>query len=218
VKEVLSEAERKKVLVFCSAPDDGKVISKHYPSGGWSKDFRFLCIGASDAHGSVFRATQDDGVCYILPGVHVDINNQGPRSFDVDGEPGELSGSITYETGSSVATALAAGLAAMILYCVKATLITIDLHGRASYGRLSYSVSEDAPAKLAQDSKAMREAFAKLGMVTGEKFIQIWDTMNQVSTELEKLQPGSAQLSEVERQSIFLKFIEFGVRLAGVVS
>jgi len=100
----------KKPLLFCSAPDIGQSSTKnrYYPFG-CDEIQNIFKIGAATADGSTHRWTGHE-VHYILPGEKVLIRKEG----EVDPGEGDCP-----KTGSSIATALAAGLAALIIHCVR---------------------------------------------------------------------------------------------------
>lgn len=133
----------KETLLFCSAPDTGEssVTDSHYPFNceGVSKIFR---IGAAQVTGKAYPwvGTQVD---YILPGEKV-----GMKTTDMV-RPIEDK---VLRTGSSVATALAAGLAAMVIHCVR--LGAVYNH----YQRNQTGVSEQS-VRAIKTYKGMKAAF-----------------------------------------------------------
>lgn len=78
--KVLQKAMDNNVLMFCSAPDDGKFSTLDYPSRPWQDGF--FRIGAASADGKVFSWTSDDGITYVLPGVDVIKDQISSRVFD----------------------------------------------------------------------------------------------------------------------------------------
>jgi hypothetical protein len=110
----LQDSRRKKLgketLLFCSAPDIGQSSLKnsHYPFNceRVSKIFR---IGTAQATGKAYPWAGDQ-VGFIFPGENVGMKSTDMVRPNEDNVP---------KTGSSVATALAAGLAAMIIHCVR---------------------------------------------------------------------------------------------------
>ncbi len=95
----VDSAKQAGILMFCSASDKGGTTEeKSYPG-----DFG-PCIkigGASDL-GDKLTWVNEDWVHYLLPGKRI---------------PFVSPDSMSYETGSSVATACASGLAGTLLYC-----------------------------------------------------------------------------------------------------
>ncbi|KAK1236915.1 hypothetical protein MKX08_007863 [Trichoderma sp. CBMAI-0020] len=163
-----------KALMFCSAPDECKFTKLDYPSGPWREDF--FRIGAAGTDGTVFQWTPEDGVTYVLPGVEVIRDQVSSSSFDL------LSAAMftkrvedfKYETGSSVATALATGLAAMIIYCIKASIMNVKIWNQNKDPIMGTAIG-DNDANLIAAPDAMKRAFARLGNVTPNKFIQVWE-------------------------------------------
>jgi hypothetical protein len=204
VHKVLQKAVDAGVLMFCSAPDTGKFTELDYPSGPWRNSF--FRIGAARADGTVFGWTPEDGgITYVLPGVDV-IREQEAHSTQTLPKPMVE----FHETGSSVATALAAGLAAMIIYCVKASILAVKTASQGSNSSPLEILPHNA-AELIAHPNEMKRAFAKLGKVTPNKFVQVWDELDKISDQLEALQaPGSTP--EVKLNSL-KAFVDFGLKL-----
>jgi hypothetical protein len=205
VRNVLQQAINRNVLMFCSAPDQGKFTLSDYPSAPFPKEF--FRIGAANADGTVFGWTPED-ITFILPGVHV-VEDQIRRKSSMSvQEKGTAD-----HTGSSVATALGAGLAAMILYCLKASILGIRITNRNS------DAIPAIPAERLNQIKrrdAMKGAFEGLGSLTPNKFIQIWEGLGKVTEILRNWQRVE---SNTDASLKFMKeFIEeFGVKLANSV-
>lgn len=214
---VLAKAvEKKDVLMFCSAPDEGKFTELDYPSGPWRD--RFFRIGAAGADGKVFQWTPDVGITYVLPGVDVVKDQVGNRTFDTPSSSRGVTNRVTevkYETGSSVATALAAGLAAMIIYCVKASILSIKTVNQNKGDVVVMPIYDDA-ATLIADPDAMKRAFAKLGNVTSNGFIQVWEELDHVSKLLEAWNRTRSSQPEA-RLKFIQEFTEFGLKLANSI-
>jgi hypothetical protein len=191
--------------MFCSAPDEGKFVQLDYPSGPWRD--RFFRIGAAGADGTVFRWTAEDDITYIVPGVDIIWERGGASSLDahtLGGIPNH-----TVETGSDVATALAAGLAAMVIYCVKASVLAIRT-AHHNNGPL-LGVPPDGAADLIAHPDEMKRAFARLGKVTPNKFVQVWDEFDYISEQLETLQTPTST-AETKQESVEA-FVDFGLKL-----
>ncbi|EKJ73006.1 hypothetical protein FPSE_06794 [Fusarium pseudograminearum CS3096] len=106
------------ILVFCSAPDIGRAsketLESYYPFGCKRSSTDLFKIGAAKADGVSFAwMGHEEIVNYILPGHKV-----APREADNLPEEDD-----TPKTGSSVATALASGLAALSIHCVRLAAI-----------------------------------------------------------------------------------------------
>ncbi|PYI35213.1 hypothetical protein BP00DRAFT_454169 [Aspergillus indologenus CBS 114.80] len=94
------------VLIFCSANDDISVGVMDFLPYQQAPDYIFR-IGAANAHGQRDRASEDVArMNFYLPGNKV-AETDNPNA----------TGPVEYHTGASVSTALAAGLASLIIYC-----------------------------------------------------------------------------------------------------
>ncbi|EXL70034.1 hypothetical protein FOPG_14109 [Fusarium oxysporum f. sp. conglutinans race 2 54008] len=103
LENAVVEAANANILMFCSARDKGAHNAPTYPSNATGKIFT---IGAANSSGaSVDYVGNASELSYTFPGdkVEVDSGRTPPEIVD----------------GSSVATALAAGLTALILYCIQ---------------------------------------------------------------------------------------------------
>ncbi|KAK4151929.1 hypothetical protein C8A00DRAFT_44937 [Chaetomidium leptoderma] len=207
---VLKTAVERRVLMFCSAPDEGKFTELDYPSGPWRD--RFFRIGAAGSDGSVFQWTPDDGITYVIPGVDVVREQAANRTFDPHSGQGIPNRMVEFhETGSSVATALGAGLAAMIIYCVKASILAVKTVNNSNSPLLG--ILPDNAAELIAHPDEMKRAFASLGKVTPNNFVQIWDELDKISEQLEVLRaPSSTPEAKLKCTNAF---VDFGQRLWG---
>ncbi|RGP62914.1 intracellular serine protease [Fusarium sporotrichioides] len=203
---VLKKAVENGVLMFCSAPDKGKFTDLDYPSGPWPNSF--FRIGAAYSNGNVFQWTPDVGITYILPGVDiVQAQMTSTSSKTVEGAKHDKN-----LTGSSVATALAAGLAAMIIYCVKASILAVKTanHNKAAI----HAIPDDRAIQVAKPD-AMKGAFRSLGSVTPNKFIQIWEELDKARVILDRWEREKS-IPEASLECT-QQFMEFGIKLASSV-
>ncbi|KAH8714694.1 hypothetical protein BGZ61DRAFT_516837 [Ilyonectria robusta] len=209
--KVLHAAVKDKVLMVCCCPDGGKFTKSVYPSGPWPKDF--FRIGAAHADGTVFKWTEEDDISFVLPGV--DVIKDRVANYGSDGTKKGSTNPVAhfkYETGSSVAAALASGLAAMIIYCVKASILAAKTANHNVTGPiLGIGIPDDGAISVAKP-EAMRQAFKSLGHETPSRFIQIWDELDKISHVLEQAQAQSWK-AEAKQESI-KRFVEFGQKLA----
>ncbi|KAH7120547.1 hypothetical protein EDB81DRAFT_952433 [Dactylonectria macrodidyma] len=208
---VLQKAVENKVLMFCSSPDEGKFSELDYPSGPWPDDF--FRIGAARADGTVFEWTQDDGITFVLPGVDVVKDQVGNSSFDMPSSGGVTNRVVDfkYETGSSVATALAAGLAAMVIYCVKASILAVKTANQNTGPIVGIAIPDNGGDLVARPD-AMRAAFRSLGKKTHNNFIQVWEELDKISDILERTRARGS--SPEAKLACIKRFVEFGVKLA----
>ncbi|PNP51300.1 hypothetical protein THARTR1_08057 [Trichoderma harzianum] len=97
LKDAISSAENKNILMFCSADDKGAISSDHCYPNAWKKS---LLIGAANETGSMcdWVPAHQASEMFIFPGLNI------PFSPWIDAPD-------NFESGSSVATAIAAGLA-----------------------------------------------------------------------------------------------------------
>lgn len=107
----IRKAHHRDILMFCSASDQGYFENSTYPHA--SDPSYIFKIGAATATGSVLDFVNDRNLDFIFPGQDVVL---GSPDGNVSDKP--LEGLVSH-TGSSVATALASGLAALVLECVR---------------------------------------------------------------------------------------------------
>ncbi|KAJ0322217.1 hypothetical protein COL5a_008825 [Colletotrichum fioriniae] len=123
-------SQRRRIpIMFCAASDDGiQGRSQHGNREEFPREInnvKVLCIGVADPHGQVWpEVTDQNGLNYLFPGVDIkDVFEDDSRDSDTISEAldSQISDLVTRNerTGSSVATALAAGLAALIIHCTK---------------------------------------------------------------------------------------------------
>jgi hypothetical protein len=106
LKAAIDDAHRENILMFCAVSDQGrKAYHESYP-GICGHIFR---IGAATEAENFWERVEGPEVDFLFPGENVMV-----EAMDSISLPNSKSLS-----GSSLATALAAGLAAQILYCVK---------------------------------------------------------------------------------------------------
>ncbi|KAJ5682970.1 hypothetical protein N7462_006135 [Penicillium macrosclerotiorum] len=150
IKIALQEAANK-ALVFCSAPDIGASLDtqRHYPYN-FKDDSRspirsLFRIGAATAKGKTLDWA-DTPVDYILPGERVTMR-EDDQVFELDKKP---------ETGSSVATALAAGLAALIIDCVRLAA-DYNSNGRMTEERVTLLAKIGTPEGMTTAFRAIND-------------------------------------------------------------
>lgn len=186
---VLAMAEERSILMFCSSPDEGNFASDHYPTA-WGPDKLFR-IGASQADGHAYGLVQWNNVDYIFPGVDVvRANNRHIRFRGLEDDKSF--------TGSSVSTALASGLAALVLW-----LAVIGAKYSLDAGQMDVLNSKDV-SRL-RDVKAMKQAFKNLG--AGQslhgKFVEIWSVLEKPCSGLKKHRGKASEDIDRSRQIIF---------------
>jgi len=106
MKDAIDQAHKHNILMFCAAKDCGYSQSSNF---GYPKNFDkpVFCIGATTEHGNLSESigSQKNAIDFGLPG-----ENLLPLSGNSEKEK---------ITGSSIATALASGLAGLLLYCIE---------------------------------------------------------------------------------------------------
>ncbi|KAF9883913.1 hypothetical protein FE257_002656 [Aspergillus nanangensis] len=179
--EALAKATAKGILMFCSSPDNGKYSSdpsNHsdpYPSAyGPDKFFR---IGASQANGHPYDWVVPDKVDYLFPGV--DVVQANKRDIKLRGVEDRKA-----ETGSSISTALAAGLAALVRWLV---IIGAKYSSDGNQGDGDGLDSTDI--RDIQNIRKMKQAFQMLGagQESNGKFIEIWTMLDGKTKALKEL-------------------------------
>ncbi|TEY48074.1 hypothetical protein BOTCAL_0298g00150 [Botryotinia calthae] len=129
LSEAIANATKKNILVFCSAPDIGHAnsaqLETYHPFGDPANKSQLFRIGAAKADGSAYSwLGSADSVDFILPGDNVKLLSEDSIKEEDD----------IPKTGSSVATALAAGFAGLIIHCVRlAAIYHWNMKGNIQY-------------------------------------------------------------------------------------
>ncbi|CAN9474906.1 unnamed protein product [Alternaria alternata] len=161
----LDEAAKKNILLFCSANDQATDANGSHPA---ANPTRFK-IGAATAWGTAWRWTRASHVDFIFPGDRVIKDRPGNVPFE----------KCSLVSGSSVATALAAGLAALVLYCVQFSVY----HRNATNQQGKGVTMEDFQAMKTRDR--MAEAFHAIYTTrdSDNKYIEVWNTFETAPRE-----------------------------------
>jgi len=195
LKLALENAAKKK-LIFCSAPDTGDIstdeLDAYFPIGSGVKDiFR---IGAAKADNSPWLQTGGRSIVdYILPGHQV-------RLRETDEEIKQKGHS--FKTGSSVATALAAGLAALMIHVVRmAAIRTYELKREGVNEANIIKLSSLAHAK---SPTTMRKTFDSMKPnKEGELYVHVWKNFKGKGNQLKVAgEEVSDEEAEAERWRI----------------
>jgi len=155
-------AAKEGILMFCAATDEGAYRDRTYPAASSTKEL--FKIGAAEASGIALKWLGDRrAVDFIFPGHNVVLERPG-------GVPSDKYNSLT---GSSVATALASGLAALILYCVQAAA----LHLGAQPTRAKDEVVTMDVFRALKKHDGMKMAFLEIGTTeeSEKKYIAVWE-------------------------------------------
>ncbi len=176
----------KEKLVFCSGPDVGSIseneLQSYYPVGH-SDSARFMFrIGAAKADGRPWPKVGDQNIVdYTLPGHKV----RGISDEDLDAEMAP-----SLETGSSIATALAAGLAALMIHVVRMAAIWHEQVGRPERddGNL---LNVKALGRIKSRDK-MRELFQDMARHSFGTYVHVWPLFEGKATELKSVGDSAA--------------------------
>ncbi|UKZ75095.1 hypothetical protein TrVFT333_002767 [Trichoderma virens FT-333] len=176
---VLKRACSEKVLMFCSSSDQIST-TQHYPSA--YKRNQFLLIGAAHDDGSAYgHAGRDND--FIFPGVNVRTND---GSGLLPSYLATKTFMTTESTGSSIATALAAGFAAIIIYCFKASVLGIAITRIRSSSFIDEAdIVRPMDLDKLSDPNVLKMAFSRIGEMENGSFIPIWEKFKDAIGELQ---------------------------------
>lgn len=169
IEKAIQEAAKEGILMFCAAADDGPEGKTTFPAA--SNEKKIFRIGAANENGNVWECVGKQEIDYIFPGQNI-VQERYKET--------PLKACETL-TGSSVATAIAAGLAALVLECVQlaAILNHSDFRGNGqdafhfeSLKRAAYLVSIQDYKDLKRHDR-MKMAFENIG-VTNQRYIEVW--------------------------------------------
>lgn len=146
------------ILLFCSAGDKGAHKDSDYPVA--SNPTKIFRIGAAKPNGNAWDWVGDiNNLDFIIPGYRV---------FDRD-DPLQ---NVQSQTGSSVATALGAGLAALIICCVQLAAMHTQMF------QTTDTVTAVTTQHLVEVKKheKMKAALESIGTSreSQDKFIEVW--------------------------------------------
>ncbi|KAH8131127.1 hypothetical protein FP744_10007985 [Trichoderma asperellum] len=162
----IGTAANENILLFCSASDKGAKSSETYPSKATKKIFT---IGAATSSGMADPWVGNLGnINFTFPGTKVEMD--GLRTDDSSSR--EVS-------GSSIATALAAGLAGLVLYCVQVRLLLATDHEKQKARR---------DFQLLKQHDYMMKALKDIGTTeeSNHKFIEVWEVFGKKVEEKER--------------------------------
>ncbi|KAI1121303.1 hypothetical protein F5Y10DRAFT_282592 [Nemania abortiva] len=175
LQEAIDKARKDNILMFCSAADDIQIIGKDSLPFSRAPDYIFR-IGAALPKGQRDPASEDaNSISYFFPGNQV-AEAWNPRSVKA----------VEYHDGSSVSTALAAGLASLIMYCNN---VMLEYHRAATEW-----------AKSLKFQANMRRAFDNISQKKehgDKKFLPVWDLFGE-ATERMKSVKGERVMDELD--------------------
>ncbi|KAK8253643.1 hypothetical protein IWZ00DRAFT_487058 [Phyllosticta capitalensis] len=160
LKEVLRVAAGKNILLFCACPDQGADSTPTYPAASE------MCsrIGAAKASGEANQWVRAACFDFLFPGDKV------IRDREFDGQQSKC----RLLTGSSVATALAAGLGALVLYCVRFAV----QHAMINNTQGEHVTTADLDRLKTR--QGMADAFQAIG-TTSARYLEVWDVFGQAA-------------------------------------
>lgn len=173
------------ILLFCSAGDKGAHKDSDYPvASNPTKTFR---IGAALPNGNAWDWVGDiNNLDFIIPGYRV---------FD-RGDPLE---NVQAQTGSSIATALGAGLAALIICCVQLAAMHTQM-SQTTDAVTAVTTQHLAEVKKHEKMKATLESIGT-SRESQDKFIEVWKCFDK-EIELSDKQKGLGIVAAMARNLV----------------
>ncbi|KIW25944.1 uncharacterized protein PV07_09078 [Cladophialophora immunda] len=154
-KEAVQRAVNRKTVLLCASSDQGKTGNDQtYPHE--ADRANIIRIGAATAMGSNAEYVDKHQIDFLFPGHEILLKESTP-----DKELGDV------HKGSSVATAIAAGLAALVLECVRV--------GHFWTSKLDHHQWITDQDYLMMDSKAIKAAFEGMSR-SRSSYIWVWET------------------------------------------
>lgn len=169
---------KNRALMFCAASDQGKFADRTYPHRSNPSSFR---IGAAAATGKIMDTVGDaDDLNFIFPGHEVVVDNWYDDVKDISLKTFEA------HTGSSVATALAAGLAALIMECVRLGVVHTNNSPDKQQDATVAIRAEDLVS--IKDRDTMKSALLSIGtdINTRNLYIEVWKLFEDKAKKLEE--------------------------------
>ncbi|OAL39156.1 hypothetical protein AYO20_01474 [Fonsecaea nubica] len=153
--EAISRAVRHKTIMLCASSDQGKTgDDETYPKHADQENI--IRIGAATAMGNNAQYVDEHRIDFLFPGHKIPLKGSNP-----DKELGYV------HEGSSVATAIAAGLATLILECVQV--------GHFWEANKPHRSQHSIPDQDSMDSKAIRAGFASM-VRSNSRYLWVWET------------------------------------------
>lgn len=179
------------ISMFCAASDQGKFADRTFPhAGNHQGSFR---IGGATAMGRTLDTVGDrDKLDFAFPGHEVVIDHWY-EDFDR-----KVFDEFDAHSGSSVATALAAGLAALIIECVRLGVVhTNDNPEKQNDPNVAVTARDLAQIRKPQ---ALREAMLSIGtdMNTDHRFLEVWRLFEARTARLNELRRNADFLGQME--------------------
>ncbi|PNP56622.1 hypothetical protein THARTR1_03318 [Trichoderma harzianum] len=191
------------VLLFCASPDGGEMAKAQAEN--------FDPYGCNDAGLFKIAAATVDGIRipmagshhnYSLPGHEVEDTNQSAANGISDGQQIADHENSGLKTGSSIATALGAGLAALIIHCVRLSAAYMHSASHSSAAVTSNELTTGSKGTEATSSRLlgpealdqikrpahMRRVFNHMisDNNSTDRFIEVWEFFAGCGDELKK--------------------------------
>lgn len=164
LESAIAAAAKERILMFCAANDQGLARDRSFPADCTLTKLLFK-IGAAEASGAVWNWVGNPAaVDFIFPGHNV--IKERPNDAPVE--------KCRTLTGSSVATAIAAGLAALVLHCVQLGALN-EQASNQQQGQGNPTVTME-DFKAMKGHERMKEAFLAIGtnQESGNKYVEVW--------------------------------------------
>jgi hypothetical protein len=137
LEKAVRTAQGKGILMFCSTSDQGASAGDKSCPGCWDACIK---IGGADHHGERLIWV-DSTVPYLFPGKRIPFLNDDGKTYH-------------YESGSSLATACASGLAGLLLYCERV-------------------LEKNDPKASLKNKDNMEQMLKRLQLGNGRKFVDV---------------------------------------------
>ncbi|KAK4074698.1 uncharacterized protein Triagg1_4847 [Trichoderma aggressivum f. europaeum] len=187
LREAVDEVKKNDIIMFCSASDDIQTSAmKALPYSQQSE--HIFRIGAALWLGQRDPTTETpDRIDWYFPGNQV-AEAQNPR----------LQGPVKYHDGSSAGTALAAGLASLIMYLARL------VQGRfTETNNMSEAKVFEKFAKDLEDRTKMKQALDMIGKKGNyqqdKKYLPVWSTFNPATEVLTQTKDVGLKWEELAR-------------------
>lgn len=182
LEAAIREAADKKILMFCAASDQGVNTDNSFPG----KTGLCFKIGAATQWGTALEASgpSNNRIDYIFPGQNITQERGGGQ------KPSTL-------TGSSVATAFASGLAALVLRCVQFAAHQLsqdeDEDGEKERNKKAKEMKKSLDAL--KNRERMQEVFKQIGLtsINNTNYVEVWNVFEEAGTKIEDQDPEKMQ-------------------------
>ncbi|KAF3056360.1 hypothetical protein GL218_06641 [Daldinia childiae] len=183
LRGAIDEAKKNKIIMFCSASDNIGTASKANLPFTQAPNYIFR-IGAADHLGQPDAASEDtSAINYYFPGNKV-ADSWNPRSLKT----------VEYHDGSSIATALAAGLASLIMYCV----LIVERY-RTNYLKDEKKWPSIRKAIRIRDNlKRALDNIDSSSWGGDKRYLPVWDIFGKATTRINEAKSIEDMLYELE--------------------